>query len=76
MLALQGGKPVRVSQPRKYPWFSGFDASFTNIVSSLDEANISHTTLHGSQSRIDKILRDFKDGIYRILFLIFNFFGW
>lgn len=39
MLALQGGKPVRVSQPRKYPWFSGFDAS--PLLSIIEESSLS-----------------------------------
>jgi len=49
--------------------FSSYDASFTKLEDSLDEANIKHSILNGSQARIAKLLREFKAGKYNVLFL-------
>ena len=49
--------------------FSSYDASFTKLEDSLDEANINYSMLNGSQARIAKLLREFKSGKYNVLFL-------
>jgi SNF2 family DNA or RNA helicase len=49
--------------------FSSYDASFTKLEDSLDEANIKYSMLNGSQARIAKLLREFKMGKYNVLFL-------
>jgi hypothetical protein len=49
--------------------FSNYDASFTGLESSMEEAGISYATVTGSQARIGKVLHDFEHGKYRVLFL-------
>jgi len=49
--------------------FSSYDASFTKLEDSLDEANIKYSMLNGPQLRIAKLLREFKSGKYNVLFL-------
>ena len=49
--------------------FSSYDASFTKLEDSLDDANIKYSMLNGSQLRIAKLLREFKTGKYNVLFL-------
>lgn len=49
--------------------FSGYDASFVALETLLTKHKITYSTLNGSEARITKILRDFKDGKYRVLFL-------
>ena len=49
--------------------FSSYDASFTKVEESLDNAGINYATLNGSQARIAKLLREFKAGKYNVLFL-------
>ena len=49
--------------------FSSYDASFTKLEDSLDDANIKYSMLNGSQARIAKLLREFKMGKYNVLFL-------
>ena len=49
--------------------FSSYDASFTKLEDSLDDANIKYSMLNGSQLRIAKLLREFKSGKYNVLFL-------
>ena len=39
MLALQGGNPVRVHQPKKFKWFSGFDPS--TLLTIIEESKLS-----------------------------------
>ena len=49
--------------------FSSYDASFTKLEQSLDDAGIHYSMLNGSQLRIAKLLREFKAGKYNVLFL-------
>ena len=49
--------------------FSSYDATFGSIETILKRMDISHANLSGSQARISKLLRDFKDGKYKVLFL-------
>jgi hypothetical protein len=49
--------------------FSSYDASFGSMELALARADISYAVLSGSQARINKILKDFKDGKYTVLFL-------
>ena len=49
--------------------FSAYDASFTKVEQSLDDANVHYATLNGSQARIAKLLREFKAGKHNVLFL-------
>lgn len=49
--------------------FSSYDASFGALEDSLCRTDISFATLSGSQARINKLLKDFKDGKYTLLFL-------
>ncbi len=49
--------------------FSSYDASFGSLEDSLRRTDIQFATLSGSQARINKLLKDFKDGKYTLLFL-------
>jgi len=49
--------------------FSGYDATFSGLESELIENGICYATVNGSQARINKLLTEFKDGKYSILFL-------
>lgn len=49
--------------------FSSYDASFGALEDVLRRTDISFATLSGSQARINKLLKDFKDGKYTLLFL-------
>ena len=49
--------------------FSGYDATFTSLQQVLRTADISHAVVHGSNAHINKLLKDFEAGKYRVLFL-------
>ena len=49
--------------------FSGYDASFSGLETKLSDEGLTFATLNGSNARITKLLREFKDGKYNILFL-------
>jgi len=55
--------------------FSGYDATFTSLQTVLKTANISHAIVHGSNAHINKLLREFEAGKYRVLFLNANNMG-
>jgi rubrerythrin len=49
--------------------FSSYDATFSGFNDYLSAAGISNAVLMGSQARISKLLREFKEGTHRVLFL-------
>jgi SNF2 family DNA or RNA helicase len=49
--------------------FSSYDATFGRMESELTALGCAYATLNGSQARITKLLKDFKDGKYNVLFL-------
>jgi len=49
--------------------FSSYDASFAGFDLTLTIAGISNAVLMGSQARVAKLLREFKEGTHRVLFL-------
>ena len=49
--------------------FSSYDATFGGLSSLLETDGIPHATLTGSQARITKLIRQFGEGKYRVLFL-------
>ena len=49
--------------------FSGYDASFQELSALLEADGVPHATLQGSQARITRLLRQFGEGAYRVLFL-------
>jgi len=49
--------------------FSNYDASFDQVVSQLTAAGFKTATVNGSQARISKLMRDFREGKYNVLFL-------
>jgi hypothetical protein len=49
--------------------FSSYDATFGGLSSLLELDGVSHATLTGSQARITKLIRQFGEGKYRVLFL-------
>jgi hypothetical protein len=49
--------------------FSSYDASFGALEDLLRRTDINFATLSGSQARINKLLKDFKEGKYTLLFL-------
>jgi rubrerythrin len=55
--------------------FSGYDATFNTLQTVLKTADISHAVVHGSNAHINKLLRDFETGKYRVLFLNANNMG-
>jgi len=55
--------------------FSGYDATFNTLQTVLKTADISHAIVHGSNGHINKLLREFETGKYRVLFLNANNMG-
>lgn len=49
--------------------FSSYDASFAEAFLQLESAGIHVAMLNGSGARISKLLREFAEGKYRVLFL-------
>lgn len=49
--------------------FSGYDATFLSLHELLNHAEIPHAVVHGSNAHINKLLKDFETGKYRVLFL-------
>ena len=49
--------------------FSGYDASLSHLEDRFQAEDITYANLSGTQARINKVLRDFKSGKYRVLFL-------
>jgi hypothetical protein len=49
--------------------FSSYDATFSYLEEVLEVDGIPHATLNGSQARIAKLIREFGEGKYRVLFL-------
>ncbi len=49
--------------------FSSYDATFGGLSSLLEADGVPHATLAGSQARIAKLLKQFGEGKYRVLFL-------
>ena len=49
--------------------FSGYDASFFQLTSELTHRNIEYSMINGSSHRVSKIISEFSEGNYRVLFL-------
>jgi hypothetical protein len=49
--------------------FSGYDASFFQITSEMTHRNITYSMINGSTNRVSKIINEFSEGNYRVLFL-------
>ncbi len=49
--------------------FSVYDATFSGLEQMLETEGVTHATLGGSQARIAKLLKQFAEGKYRVLFL-------
>jgi SNF2 family DNA or RNA helicase len=49
--------------------FSGYDASFSGLEQMMEESSIQYITVNGSQARITKVLKEFREGKYHVLFL-------
>lgn len=60
---------VRANKKARILMFSGYDASFGSVEEEMRKEEIKFATLNGSQARINKLLREFKDGKYNVLFL-------
>ena len=55
--------------------FSGYDATYNSLQHVLTAAGISHAIVHGSNAHINKLLKEFETGKYRVLFLNANNMG-
>jgi hypothetical protein len=60
---------LKANPTAKVLMFSGYDASFSGLEQKLTDEAISYATVNGSNSRITKLLKEFKAGKYNILFL-------
>jgi len=49
--------------------FSGYDASFFQIMNELSRRSITFSAINGSTARVSKILSEFQNGNYRVLML-------
>lgn len=49
--------------------FSGFDATFTNLSALLKGQKIPYATVQGSNAHINKLIKEFEENKYRVLFL-------
>jgi len=62
-------KFLKANDTARVLMFSGYDASFSGLETTLLEEGITFATVNGSLGRINKLLREFKAGKYNILFL-------
>jgi hypothetical protein len=62
-------KFVRANKGAKILMFSSYDATFGSMERDLDLADVRYATLNGSNARISKLLKDFGEGKYTVLFL-------
>ena len=62
-------KFLKANDKARVLMFSGYDASFSGLETTLLEEGITFATVNGSLGRINKLLREFKAGKYNILFL-------
>ncbi len=62
-------KFLRESPQARVLLFSVYDATFSGLESMLEMEGVTHATLGGSQARIAKLLKQFGEGKYRVLFL-------
>jgi hypothetical protein len=62
-------KFIESHRDAKILMFSSYDATFGAVEHELTTRGITHATVNGSQARIAKLLRDFADGKYNVLFL-------
>jgi SNF2 family DNA or RNA helicase len=60
---------IKANPRAKILMFSGYDGTFSGLESELRAESISFAALSGSQARIAKLLTDFQNGKYNILFL-------
>jgi SNF2 family DNA or RNA helicase len=60
---------MKANMGAKVLMFSGYDATFSGIESTLIAEGITFAVVNGSQARINKLLREFKAGKYNVLFL-------
>ena len=60
---------LKANPQAKVLMFSGYDASFSGIEQRITEEGLTYATVNGAQSRINKLLREFKAGKYNTLFL-------
>lgn len=60
---------IKANPRAKILMFSGYDGTFSGLESELRSESISFAALSGSQARISKILTDFQNGKYNVLFL-------
>jgi SNF2 family DNA or RNA helicase len=62
-------KFLRENPTAKVLLFSVYDATFSGLEAMLEMEGVTHATLSGSQARIAKLLKQFAEGKYRVLFL-------
>lgn len=60
---------VRSNKTAKILMFSGYDASFQRIETTMQDEGLTFATATGSQARISKLIREFAAGKYNVLFL-------
>lgn len=60
---------IEANPKAKILLFSGYDASFFQIIGEMSHRNISHSTINGSTNRVSKIINEFSEGHYRVLLL-------
>ena len=62
-------KFVKAHRGAKILMFSSYDATFGAMERELKEEGVAFATLNGSNARISKLLKDFSEGKYTVLFL-------
>ena len=62
-------KFAREHRGAKILMFSSYDATFGALERDLELAGVNCTMLNGSNARISKLLKDFAEGKYTVLFL-------
>jgi SNF2 family DNA or RNA helicase len=62
-------KFAKANRTAKILMFSSYDATFGAMERELREADVAFATLNGSNARISKLLKDFSEGKYTVLFL-------
>lgn len=60
---------IETNPKAKILLFSGYDASFFQIINELSRKSITFSAINGSTARVSKILSEFAQGNYRVLLL-------
>ena len=68
-------KLIKGNQNSKWLIFSGYDGTFNNLIKKLESEGITFSKVMGTNSHIEKLITDFKNGKIKVLLLNAFYFG-